>query len=394
MKQIKLFKSILVSTMTLSLIGCHVQNSTLISPVKDPVATNKPGGRLTEEKFSPKADILFIIDNSLSMERHQENLKQNVNLFVDELVKDQLVDIQIAVTPIFDSVRYGPIVPRICEETKEVLFQDNGTLVKPKAPQGKEDLLKSQPVNFIKRSEGFVDVLKETLKIGVDAPKPGDKCTVRGPAFEEYFTTIKAAFELAKNGGPNSSFYRGPDSHLVVFILSDTGDGSAMSAAEVYNYLRELRGDPEGKTFTIHAVTDPGHQCASSIGAEIDDSGPIEKTQALVSLAKGQIISMCDPQYGKKLANLGTELRKKVMENLTIRLQEGIPEEYGLPNGKTLRLTLGGEELPDTSWVYNTSTKTITLLPGVPWSKYPGQSVQVKYVPVDMTRKNVVKLTK
>lgn len=387
MKHILSFKNTLALTVLMAMIGCHTSNTSLIAPIKDPKLMETPSGKFTEAKFNPRTDILFIVDNSLSMLGHQEKLKQNINMFVDELGKDSIVDFHIGVTTIFDSKRYGPFIPKVCEATKEVLWEDNGTLLKPKAPQGKEDLASKQPSNYIQKADGFMDVLKETLKVGVVAYKQGDKCPERGPVYEEYFSTITSTIELAQNGGPNSQFYRGSDAHLVVFILSDTGDSSPLQAADVYNKLRELRADPEGKTFTIHAVTDPGGLCSQ----EYDKSGPLEKTVQLTKLSNGQIISLCDPQYGATLAKLGTELRKKVTENMTIRLP-AIPEEGALKGGKTLILSLGGEELKPDTWSYNTSTKTIQLKDGVPWSKYPGQSVKVDYIPVNVASKYSVKI--
>ena len=393
MKHTLTLKSLLAASALTLIVGCHTSNTTLVSPVTNPGERQDFSGKHTEVKFSPKADILFIIDNSQSMQKHQDNLIKNINLFVDELGKDSVVDYQVAVTPIFDSVRYGNKVPRICEATGEELFRDNGTLLKPKAPKGSENLLSSQPANFIKRGDGFMEVLKATLNVGVDVPDA--KCPVRGPEFEEYFTTIQAAIELGRNGGPNSQFYRGTDSYLVVIILSDTGDSSTMNPADVDNYIRAVRGDIDRKTFTIHAVTDPGLACSRQIGSELDQSGSVKKTTDLVALVGGKTISMCDPAYGRKLAKLGTELKEKITENMTLTLQ-AIPEIGALKGGKTLNLTLGGEVLSDSSWVYSTNkatnTTTITLKSGIPWSKYPGQTVKVEYVPVDMNKKTAQQL--
>lgn len=387
MKHTQLIKTTLTLAALTILVGCHTSNNSLMSPVSAPKASDFNVNKPTEEKFNPKTKVLFVIDDSASMEGHQANLRNNINLMVDELAKDSIVDFKFAVTTIFDSISYGTRVSKYCAaKNNEVLWEDNGTLIKPKAPQGKESLLASQPANYIKRGDGFAEVLKETLKVGTKVWSPKDPCPNRGPEFEEYFTTIKQVFELAKNGGPNADFYNDTDAHLMIVILADTGDSSTLSAADVYNYLKVLRNDPNGTSFTIHAVTDPGHSCSRAIGAEVDTSGPIEKTLQLVQLAKGTVISMCDPQYGKKLAALGTELRRKVTENMKIPLRKGIPEEG------TLKVTLGGKPLPQGTWGFNTTTQTITLYDGVPWSQYPGQSIVVDYIPVDLTKKTAKRI--
>ena len=394
MKHTNWMKTTLTLTALIALVGCHSTNTTLMSPIYDPQELSGGGKEpQIEQKFTPKTKVLFVIDDSASMEGHQTNLRNNINLMVDELAKDSIVDFKFAVTTIFDSVRYGTKVPKVCAaKNNEVLWEDNGTLIRPKAPKGSESLLASQPANYIKRGEGFTEVLKETLKVGVKVYEPKDPCPSRGPEFEEYFTTIKQVFELAKNGGPNADFYNDTDAHLMIVILADTGDSSTLSAGDVYNYLKVLRNDPNGKTFTIHAVTDPGNSCSRAIGAEVDKSGPIEKTLQLVQLTNGTVVSMCDPQYGKKLAALGTELRKKVTENLVIPLTNGIPEEG------TLKVILGktkdGKDNvlePGKAWAHNVATQTITLR-DVPWSQYPGESIKVKYIPVDLTKRTAKRM--
>lgn len=401
MKHTQSFKTLLALATLTAMIGCHTSNQSLMAPVKDPQAIGFTAGKQTEVKFSPKTKILFVIDDSASMEGHQTNLRNNTGLMVDKISgADSIIDMKFAVTTIFDSKRYGPIVPKVCAaKNNEVLWYDNGTLLKPKAPQGKEALLAHQGSNFINRSTGFAEVLKETLNVGVKEYLPNDPCPRRGPEFEEYFTTIIESIKLGQNGGPNAEFFANDGSYLMIVILADTGDSSTLSAADVYNFVRKARNDEKGETFTIHAVTDPGYACANSANArggkiELDKSGPIEKTLQLVQLAKGTVISVCDPQYGAKLAKLGSDLREKLTENMTIPLNATPEEGFDMVNGKAvpkLRLTLGGVDLPDGSWAYNTSTKTITLRDGVPWKKFPGESIKVHFTPVDLKRPTAVK---
>lgn len=54
----------------------------------------------------PMLDLLFVIDDSNSMEPHQNNLAAAMKSFTDELSKLNLLDYRIGVTSIYDSKRY------------------------------------------------------------------------------------------------------------------------------------------------------------------------------------------------------------------------------------------------------------------------------------------------
>ncbi len=61
---------------------------------------------LTNQETRPQLDLLFVIDDSNSMETHQNNLAAAMEDFVEELSHLDLLDYRIAVTPIYDSRRY------------------------------------------------------------------------------------------------------------------------------------------------------------------------------------------------------------------------------------------------------------------------------------------------
>ncbi len=61
---------------------------------------------LTNQETRPQLDLLFVIDDSNSMETHQNNLAAAMSDFVRELAHLDLLDYRIAVTPIYDSQRY------------------------------------------------------------------------------------------------------------------------------------------------------------------------------------------------------------------------------------------------------------------------------------------------
>lgn len=61
---------------------------------------------IERNEIKPMLDLLFVIDDSASMEPHQNNLAAAMKNFTGELSKLNLLDYRIAVTSIYDSERY------------------------------------------------------------------------------------------------------------------------------------------------------------------------------------------------------------------------------------------------------------------------------------------------
>ncbi|MEK7358314.1 MAG: hypothetical protein AAB250_17845, partial [Bdellovibrionota bacterium] len=78
------------------LIGCSEETPKLVEPqhVKREKVKDSGGEKYT---FNPKVDILFVVDDSGSMDAHQQNLAKNIELFTKGLQNNQILDYHFGV---------------------------------------------------------------------------------------------------------------------------------------------------------------------------------------------------------------------------------------------------------------------------------------------------------
>lgn len=84
-----------VAAAALALSACAPANPQKMAPPDTYVQTNQSASVAAKSAFKPKVDILFVIDNSDSMVKHQENLKANINRFVEAFEANKRIDFQI-----------------------------------------------------------------------------------------------------------------------------------------------------------------------------------------------------------------------------------------------------------------------------------------------------------
>ena len=75
---------LMISLAAVGLFSCTNPSSVLGLPA---VTTGEKISDNGVEVFDPSVDILFVIDNSGSMQPHQANLSNNVNRFIQSFVK-------------------------------------------------------------------------------------------------------------------------------------------------------------------------------------------------------------------------------------------------------------------------------------------------------------------
>lgn len=125
----------------------------------------------------PMLDLVFVMDDSNSMENHQIRVSKAMDQFVEKLSTHDLLDYRIAVTPIYDSTRYfkngtygdRPKTQRVSEESRlesgERNFFRLGRLIPLRDPRGTQGNYVEMD-EFYATPETTIDVLKQTLKIG------------------------------------------------------------------------------------------------------------------------------------------------------------------------------------------------------------------------------------
>jgi len=296
-------------------------------------------------EVNSKVDILFVIDNSVSMDRHQSNLSRNIESFVEEFEKNKILDYHIAVTTISDQVS----AQKRLEDPKWAGFTPPlvGELVPLKIKNTEGKLEASQGSRYISRNtENKIEVLKNTLIVGTVKLEDG------GPQYEEVFPPVKAAIGP---GAPvnNEGFYR-PEANLVVIVITDADDASDITAEGLYNDLLRLK-DGERKKIQVYAAVIPS-SAPATCKRDYSNQKPA-KIETLTQMFQNQskkIVNLCSQNFGQELANIGIDLSQNI-QTQTIQLPF-IPE---FKSKNDIKVYYGKQELkndPKTGWMLDKST--------------------------------------
>lgn len=277
--------------------------------------------------FNPKVDILFVIDSSGSMDFAQRNLSQNANMFADAISKMAILDYHIGVLTT-DMDAYSR---RDC----------CGELV-------------GNPTFVNRSTPNMVAALSRNMMVGTN-----------GSANEVMFTPVMAALTSPKENGVNAGFYR-QDAFLAVIILTDANEQSRVSPQEFLQFLTTKKGDPE-KVLGYGVIRTLAERDKCPSAESLDEK--LEVFLASVSngdRSQKNILSLCATDYGVKLAEFAKDI---------VARSAGVVKLSRIPDVKTIRVNYGTQVIPNSpenGWVYQPSTNSILLAPGIDWD--PGQS--------------------
>lgn len=401
----------LASLCICTLLACQTEAPPLVAPPTPPppppppevYVANQAVAEPSQNSFTPKLDILFVIDDSGSMAPHQQRLAANIARFVESFSVEDFIDFHIGVVSTWDSVRYGSLVPEF-NSSGARNFDPIGELKVLKAPAQSPSLLEGKSERFLSRStfadrRDFLAVLKETLLIGyrqyccseaklrelrAEAKKAGrePKIEYMGPEFEELFSPVVAALGAPERlSGPNRGFFR-PGSQLVLVFMTDADDGSpTISVNWFHEYLLDLTRDRSGANLSTYGIIHPSKQ-ASSPACPKDPAGTAAKVEDFLAKTKGKVFNICSQDYGNELAKMGREIRKKTLEKFTVYLNR-IPEEGSLVV-RYGNLELKEGEVP--GWIKNSAQKKVTVLGLDQLPHQPGAKVDIKFTNVDPNR--------
>ena len=84
----------------LNLAACQVSSSVKSAAfdLEDHRKTESLSIEALDFAYSPDMDILFVIDISGSMEKHQIKLRKNIHRFTEKIIQSRIIDFQIGVT--------------------------------------------------------------------------------------------------------------------------------------------------------------------------------------------------------------------------------------------------------------------------------------------------------
>lgn len=279
--------------------------------------------------FNPKVDILFVIDNSLSMSGPQDNLKKNAYLFADAMSRVSILDYHIGVvTTNMDSWNCRTDCGR----------------------------LQGMPSYVEKTTPDLIDNLSRRMIVGTN-----------GSATEEMFSPVVAALSAPLDASANAGFYR-QDAFLAVIFITDAKDQSDLSPQKLLQFLNTKKGDPQKVlAYGVIRTLAEEEKCKSSedLDSKLED---FLATVANGDSSQKNILSLCAPDYGVKLAEFAKDI---------VRRSSGTVKLSRIPNVKTIKVTYGSQVIPNDAqkgWVYQPSTNSILLSEGIDWN-YQGPNV-------------------
>lgn len=377
-----------------TLTACQTESGDL-GPGKIDYGTSKIESDGVKKDITAEVDILFVIDDSGSMRAHQATLAKNIDRFVDAFAKSSIVDFHIGVLSVYDSRRYGHYDIDRNEVTAkgEVPFKDRngnpqfdpvGHLRPLKAPENRAELLQSQASgNYLTKGPGFVDILKESLKIGVREyqARTNETKDASGPEYEESFTPVLAALRDPVANGWNKGFLR-EKAHLVVVFVTDANDASAVTASQLHRFLMATKKGRDN--FSVFGVVNPVKQ---TLKCARDPSGQPGKIEDLVNMANGRILNMCS-DYAAELAEIGKIVRDRTLREIQVPIPGG-----RLPVVDSIQVTYGSTIIPNhqtNGWTYDGDTKSVIIRGAAEWTAEPGAKINVTFEPVDPTRRSSI----
>lgn len=397
-------KLIFAISSSILIFGCSATNPKLQAPpVPGATATAVSAG--VAEVEPPKVDVLIVEDISDSMTKNQQNFSDNIDKLVSGIAKNGLIDWHIGVTSIFDSVHYtvdgkwkgldGKMTDARGRPYVDVLPLGQLYPVTEMAqdPNDKNKKLKKirtdLPPYITKETPDYLNLLRSTLKIGISI----------GPQFEESFSPVQAALSEPMINGANKGFYR-DDAYLVVIFLTDADDWSTNLAPEVFfNYLMDLKHtesnhELDKQKIIVEAAIVPSNEQSNC--AHDPSGAPVHIETLLSGMMKSSVdlsdvkgeksgpknyVSLCDKNFGAKLAKFGSEVGTKVGRKV-IDLG-AIPDEK-----QEFTVWYGDQEIPksiDKGWSSDLKDPQLIIISGnLELKPQPNAKITVHFTPANM----------
>lgn len=244
--------------------------------------------------FNSKVDILFVVDTSGSMERHQEYLADTSPGLMARLLTLG-IDFQMAVT-----------TTDLSEKGERGAFVGETKILMPGQP------------NLDQR-------LRKNLLLGS-----------QGSSHEEGLAAARRALMAPLINNENAGFLR-PDAFLVIMVLSNENDYSADNTQDYINFFNELRpplpGRERGWMLNFIGVTGSAQENCTTF-SDYKDVG--HRYMDLVRFSGGQAHTICT-------TNLKTAVEN--VQSVLLTLLTEIPLER-VPDPETITVYFNNTEVP------------------------------------------------
>lgn len=354
----------LLAAGALALFACNSSNPDRQGPAegKKPVEVQ---GALNQTLQDPKVNILFVVDNSGSMQPYQEKMARNIGLFAEHFLKNSRIDYRIGVVPVYDS-KY--LNDKTMYRSGLRKMNPLGELV---ALKGRSDEDTGSPLFVTRNTLNAKEVLIQTVAIG----------TQWGPEAEESFSPVLAVMDPQINQEKNGGFYE-EDAYLVVIFLTDADDVTpGLSGEEFYEQLIQMKKGNRNKVLLAAAL--PLNDAASCTK---DGSGPRQSFPALIAASGATKADLCSESFGTHLADFGRYLvqrvgSQKIALNFTPDI-ESLEVTYGLSGSKKSERILLKRTKGDYSFA--PETNEIVINPELNILRQEGAVILVEAIPANL----------
>lgn len=216
------------------------------------------GGMIGPEvRFKP-VDVLFVVDNSISMGDEQENLAQNFASFAAQIIG--FVNYRIAV--ITTDASNSP--------SEQQGFVMSGFSASPPYQLRSLDNTDCSSANIMHgcfRGDGAVVASNMDLADQITAFEDNVRVGTCGSGEERAFAALLLALEEMQPGGCNEGFLR-PDANLVIIFVSDEDDSSAQTIVEYADAIGTFKPWSQVRVGAIvGAIGGQASECSISAGA-------------------------------------------------------------------------------------------------------------------------------
>lgn len=244
-------------------------------------------------EYNNKVDLIFLVDNSHSMQKHQENLSRAIPGMVDSLVQLKM-DFHIAVV---SSSMGGDVA-------------NGGRFI-------------GSPAYLTSRTPDLAQTLAQRILLGQ-----------AGSNLERGLESLQGALGSTHLNGIGKGFWR-EDALLVVLTLTDEDDKSSISASTMSAFLTGLKPAFEDGSsawiFNTIGVPTLTTQC-QALGSHVEPSIVFNELSAV---SGGITESICAPDFSMAVSNINARI-VQVLTDYTLNK---------IPVVETIRVFINGTEV-------------------------------------------------
>lgn len=284
-------------------------------------------------------DILFVVDDSGSMDVHQKNLAQHVDVIAEKLAKVEV------------DYHFGVLAMTSKKKDSGILLGNPRYLS-----------LADQPV---------VEDFKKRLLLG----------TI-GDWSETGFGPLRNALSEPLVSRVNSGFYR-PNARLGIVFVTDAVDQSPISFWKISDFLMQLKREDMSKIVTSALIVPSNvKDCRRD-----DGSKRPTKYEEMIRIFKGKVYNICKTD-------------KATVSDITDRMVAGLNKQkyepgralkdidlHVKPSLKSLKVRFGSQVIPQQTttefgWSFDEKTNRLSISGDVKWERQPyGTMIEITFYP-------------